>query len=88
MFAHALDRGDLLAFTTGRKQGAGQHRDAIHQHRAGAAGRIVAAALGAGKIEILTQDVEQQLARLDGQLVRATVDAKFDEFFFHCLFWF
>ena len=79
----AFDGGDLLPLATGRQHGAREHGHAVDLHRAGAAGGVVASPLGAGQIEVLAQDVEQQLVRLDGQLVSASVNAKFNEFFFH-----
>src|ERR1700730_4617873 len=57
MLAHSLDSSDLLAFATGRKQSARHHGDAIDQHRTGAAGRIIAAALRAREFQFLPQYV-------------------------------
>ena len=71
----AFDGGDLLPLATGRQHGAREHGDAVHLHRACAAGRIVTAALGAGQVEVLAQNIEQQLVRLDRQFVGASVDA-------------
>src|SRR5450631_3429911 len=79
----AFDGSDLLPLATGGEQRTGEHRRAVHEHRAGSAGGIVAAALGAGEAEIAAQHVEQQRARLDGELVGKTVNAQFYEFFFH-----
>jgi hypothetical protein len=73
-----------LAFATGRKQSARHHGDAIDQHCTGAAGRIIAAALRARKLQFLPQYIEQKRAWLNGKLVRTAVDAELDEFLFHC----
>src|ERR1700690_995171 len=75
VFAHAFDGGDLLAFATGGEHGAGEHRRAVNKNSAGTAGGIVASALGAGEIEVETEGVEQESIRLDGDLIRAGVDA-------------
>ena len=79
----AFDGRNLLPLATGGQHRAREHGNAVHLHGASAAGRVVAGALGAGQIEVLAQDVKQQLVRLDRQFVCASVDAKFDEFFFH-----
>src|SRR5579864_663728 len=83
MLAHPFHCGDLLLLATGGQQRARQHGNAVHLHRAGAAGGVVAAALRARKAQVLAQCVKQQLAGLRRQLVSATVDAKRNEFFFH-----
>ena len=57
---------------------AGAHRLAVEQHRAGAADAVLAAGMGAGEPELLAQAVEQGLARLDLDGVRAAVDGKLD----------
>ena len=71
MLADSLDGRDLLPFATGGEQRARHHGNAIHQHGAGAAGRIIAAALRARELQLLPQHVEQKRAGLDGKLVRA-----------------
>src|SRR5580658_7439044 len=75
VFTHSLNRRDFLTFTAGRKEGARHHRNAVHEHRAGAAGGIVTAALGSGQVDILTQHIKQQLAGLECELARAAVDS-------------
>src|SRR5919107_4775731 len=62
---HPLDGGDLPAVVL---DGQGQARvdpHAVDEHRAGTAGALVAALLGAGHPEPLTQRVEQAHPRLD-----------------------
>src|SRR5258708_31002006 len=83
VLAYAFDGGDLLAFATGGEHGARKHRSAVNQHGAGAAGGVVASALGAGEVEFPAQRIEQESVRLDGDLVRARVDAELEELFFH-----
>src|ERR1700730_11284311 len=82
-FTHTFYGGDLLPFTAGRQHGAGEHGNAIHLDSTGATRRIVAATLGAGKLQVQTQCVKQQRAGLDSELEGAAVDAKFDELFSH-----
>src|SRR5260370_19730319 len=53
MLAHALDGRDFLLLATRGQQRAGHHRDTIHQHGTGAAGRLIAAALRASEPQIL-----------------------------------
>jgi len=83
VFTHAFDGRDLLPFATGREHGAGKHRDAIHLHGARSAGRVVTATLGASKLQVQTQSVQQKRAGLECKLMGPAVDAEFDEFFFH-----
>src|SRR6185437_2087930 len=66
MLAHTFDRGDLLLLATGGQQRTGEHGHPIHKHCARAAGRIIAAALGAGEFQIFAQHIQKQFARLDG----------------------
>ena len=75
MLANAFDCGDLLAFATGSEHRAREHGRAVNQNRASSAGGIVAAALGAGELQVHAQCVEQESIRLDGDLVGATVNA-------------
>ena len=49
-------------------------RDAVDEHRAGAALAGVAADLGAGEAERLAQEVHEQQPRLDVALIGAAVD--------------
>ena len=83
MLTDAFDGRDLLPLATEGENRTGEHRRAVHEHRAGPAGGVVAAALRAGEAEIAPQHVEQQRARLDGELVGKTVNAQFYEFFLH-----
>src|SRR5581483_637272 len=83
VLAHALDGCDLLALATCCQQRARQHGRAVNQHRASTAGRVIAAALRAGKLQVLSQGVKQELARLDTSLVTAAVYFEFDQFLFH-----
>src|SRR5688572_31855689 len=44
------------------------------EHRAGAAGRIVASALRAREAQVIAEEVEEGAARVDGELPRLPVD--------------
>ncbi len=55
----------LAALGVGREEAAGADRAPVDEHRAGAADLDVAGALRAGEPELVAQDVEQQLLRLD-----------------------
>ena len=57
-----------------RERQAGNDAPAVQQDGAGAAGAQVAALLGAGEIEVLAQDVEQRLARIEVELPGFAVD--------------
>ena len=83
VLAYAFDGGDLLAFATGGEHGAGEHGRAVNQHRAGAAGGVVASALGSGEIELHAEGVEQKFIWLDGDLVCPAVDADLEELLLH-----
>ena len=61
----ALDRGDLAALVLHRQRQAGVDALAVDQHRAGAAGALVAALLGAGEAEVVAQQVEERGAQVD-----------------------
>src|SRR5262249_22181080 len=54
----AFDSGDLLPFATGSEHRAGEHGDAIDENSARAAGGVVASALMASELQILSQSVE------------------------------
>src|ERR1700686_479007 len=86
VFAYALDRRNLLTLATGGQKGACHHRYTVNEYSACAAGRVVTSTLGSGQIEVLAQHIEQELARLESELARAAVDAKFYEFFFQFRF--
>src|SRR5689334_16008378 len=73
-----LDRRHLVPLA-GHGQGqAGEHPPAIDPDRAGAAGALVAALLGAGEVEVLAQRVEQAHPGLEGDRVRPAVDGQGD----------
>ena len=74
----ALDRGDLGAVGLDAEHGAGLHRLAVEQHRAGAARRRVATDVRAREREPLAQDVDEQVTRLELQLVARSVDGQGD----------
>ena len=63
--------------------GAGFHRLAVDVDGTGTAMARFAADVGAGEIELFTQEMNEQGARFDGLLMRAAVDLKGDELFGH-----
>ncbi len=66
----SLDRGDLAALDLGGERQTGEHALAVDMAGAGAALALVAALLGAGQRQMLTQRVPEQCdARLDIELV-------------------
>src|SRR6266545_3123066 len=60
----ALDRGDGLVADARRRDAAGAQRQAIDEHRAGAALRDAAAIFGAGELERIAQHPEERRIRL------------------------
>src|SRR5258708_3332143 len=88
VLCNAFYRGDLrsailICGSTHGLHGAAQRRRSVHQDGTGPAGRIIASTLGAGQLQLLPQNVQQQGVRLRRQFVAAAVHAKLDEFFFH-----
>ncbi len=65
-----LDRRDLVPVRLDAEQRARLHRFAVEQHGAGTARRGVAADDRSGQVESLTQDVDEQLPRVELELVR------------------
>ena len=63
VFGQSFDGGDFMALRLDGEFLAGINRQVVQQHRAGAAGRAVAAFLGAGQAGIIPQRVEQRHAR-------------------------
>ena len=72
----SLNRRDFVALRLDGEFLAGINRQVVHQHRAGAAGRAVAAFLRAGQAGIIAQRVEQRHARLDHQIEFLAVDCQ------------
>ncbi len=70
----ALDRQDAGAVRLQRKLGAGFHRDPVDMHHAGAALAGVAADMGAGETELLTQQFDKQGASFDLYRMLLAVD--------------
>ena len=61
----ALDGLDLGAVALHRQHQAAAHDLAVDAHGAGAADAVLAADVAAGEAEILAQEIDQRLARLD-----------------------
>ena len=68
---HGLDRAPLRL---GGQHQAGEHRPPVEQHRAGAALAELAAMLGARKLHVLTQHLEQRLVHGQQELDAFAVD--------------
>ena len=77
-FGQTLDGGDLGAAGLRCQHIAGLDRMAIHQHGAGAALGGVAAHMGAGQLQTLTQKLHQQRMRWSLHLLALSVDLEFD----------
>ena len=71
-----LDRRHLLPVGLDAEHRAGLHRLAVEQHRAGAARGRVAADVRPRQAEPLAQDVDEELARLELELVPDPVDGE------------
>ena len=61
----------------------GEHQTAaygftVEQHRAGAAGTVLATQVGAGQATLLTHEIRQGHPRFDDRLDRATIDRHLD----------
>ena len=69
-----LDRRHILAVKLEGKGGAGGNRNSVGQYRAGAAHRLVAADLAAGKLQILAQQIDGDPVRHHAEPVGATID--------------
>src|SRR5262245_12342095 len=74
----AFDGGDLRSIGLHRQHGARLDRIAVHDHRAGAAMRGVAADVGPRHAEHFADEVHQEQARLDFRFVRRAVDGHAD----------
>src|SRR2546429_7668209 len=74
----AFDRRDAHPIRLHREHGARLHRPFVQQHGAGAAVRGVAADMRAGHAEVLTEEVDEERARLDLDVVGLTVDGHVD----------
>ena len=81
---HALDGLDRGAVALHRKHEAAAHHGAVEQHRAGAAHALLAADMAAGQAEVIAQEIDQRLARLDALTHVLAIHAQTDvEITFH-----
>src|SRR5262249_20047252 len=62
---HALDGLDACAVALNGKHETAAHDDAIDAHRTGAADAMLAADVAAGEAQLLAQEIDQCLARID-----------------------
>src|SRR5215510_4127612 len=76
--AEPLQRGDLVLAELRDRHHAGAHGRAVDEHRAGPALRQAAAELGAVKLEIIAQHVEQRGVRLGVDRAGRPVDLQAD----------
>ncbi len=72
----AFDGLDLGAVALHRQHQAAAHDLAVHPHGAGAADAVLAADMAAGERQILAQEIDQRLARLDALGDRLAVDGE------------
>src|SRR4029077_4974242 len=75
---HALDGLHTGAVALHRQHQAAAHHHAIDPHRAGPAHAVFAADMAAGEAELLAQEVDQRLARVDSLTHLFAVDADSD----------
>src|SRR6185437_6592640 len=76
--AETLDGGDLLARRQGDREGAGAHRLAVDDHRAGAALSETAAEFCAVQLEVVAQHIEEGGIFLRVHPVPGAVDGELD----------
>src|SRR5439155_11656803 len=79
----AFDGDDLRPVGLDGEEHAALHRASVHQDRAGAAVAGVAADVGAGQVEVVANEVDEQLARLDLALIALAVDSDRDRVLAH-----
>jgi hypothetical protein len=72
---------DLLPLHLNRKRGAGVHRAAIYDHRAGPTGSAIADAFLSGEVQPHPHGIEQGDTGLDLEVVAPTVDGERDRDF-------
>ena len=73
-----LDRRHVVPVRLDPEHSAGLHRLAVHEHGAGAARGRVAADVRPGQSETVAQHVDEELTRLQVELVADAVDSKRD----------
>src|SRR6476661_10545916 len=73
-----FDRRDLATVRLGGEERAGLHRLAVEVHRTRAAGRRVAPDVGSGESQLLSEEVDEERARLDFGLAPGPVDGDRD----------
>ncbi len=74
----AFDGLHLATVRLDREQEARPDRLAVHEHRAGTAGAVLAAEVGAGQAEFLTEQVGEQEAWHHPRLALGAVDGETD----------
>src|SRR2546421_5119100 len=77
-FGQSLDGRHLMAFAGDRKRQACQDTSPVDPDRACAAGPLVATLLGADKIQVFAQGVEQACARIEQEGRHLTIDTERD----------
>src|ERR1700682_3037407 len=75
---NAFDRHDLVAVGLHREHQARSRRIAVEQYSAGTAHAMLAAEMGAGEAELMTQEIRQRHAHRHGCLVVLAVDGDGD----------
>ena len=74
----SFDRGHVEAVRLDAEDSAGLHRLPVHEHGAGAARGRVAADVRPGQPETVAQHVDEELTRLQVELMANAVDSKRD----------
>src|SRR5262245_11366734 len=78
LVGHALDGLDARSVALHREHQAAAHDHAVDAHRAGAADAMLAANMAAGEAQVLAQEIDQRLARIDA-LARVLAIDRYDD---------
>src|SRR5437867_765450 len=78
LVGHSLDGLDARAVALHREHQAAAHDHAIDAHRAGATDAVLAADMAAGEAQVLAQEINQRLARIDVLAHLLAVDGQSD----------
>src|SRR5262245_56800678 len=78
LIGHALDGLDARAVALHREHQTTAHDHAIDAHRTGAADAVLAADMAAGEAQVLAQEIDQSLARIDALEHLLAIDGQND----------
>ena len=82
-FGHGLDGEDGRPLRLAGRRDAGLGGHPVHEDRAGPAACVVAAALAAGEVQVLAQDVEQTLPAVEVDPAGLAVDGELEDLLDH-----